>query len=59
MRDDANWSPRSHLGALTDSPGPTSGKLIPGKSRRITKPATEEADKPCPQCGRYGADCRC
>lgn len=31
------WSPLSHLGALTDRPGPTSGKAVPGKSRRLKR----------------------
>jgi hypothetical protein len=32
-----DWSPESHLGALNDPVAPTSGKIIPGKSRRIKR----------------------
>jgi hypothetical protein len=32
-----DWSPESHLGVLTDRPWPASGKIIPGKSRRIKR----------------------
>ena len=31
------WSPQSHLGALTDRPGPASGNIVPGKSRRLKR----------------------
>ena len=31
------WSPESHLGVLTDRPAPTSGKIVPGKSRRLKR----------------------
>jgi hypothetical protein len=35
--DPRPWSPVSHLGALTERPAATSGKLVPGKSRRVRR----------------------